>query len=39
MEKEKMIEQAVKLLEKLYYEDIEFFYGMILKFAAKRGIK
>lgn len=38
MEKEQMIEQITALLLKLYYEDVEFFFGMIAKFAAKKGI-
>ena len=38
MEKEKMIEQIAALLAKLYYEDVDFFWGMIAHFAAKKGI-
>ena len=39
MEKEQMIEQAVELMKKMYYEDVAFFFGMIVKFAAKKGIR
>lgn len=39
MEKEQMIEQAAELMKKMYYEDVEFFFGMIAKFAAKKGIR
>ena len=39
MEKEQMIEEAVELMKKMYYEDVEFFFGMIAKFAAKKGIR
>ena len=38
MEKEQMIEQIAALLGKLYFEDIEFFWGMIAQFAARKGI-
>ena len=38
MEKEKMIEQTAALLERLYYEDVEFFWDMIARYAAKKGI-
>lgn len=39
MDKQEMIEKAAALLAKLYYEDIEFFYKMIERFAEKKGIK
>ena len=39
MEKEQMIRQTAALLEKLYYEDVEFFWGMIAQYAARKGIK
>lgn len=39
MEKETMIRQTAETLEKLYYEDVEFFWGLIAQFAAKKGIK
>ena len=39
MEKEQMIEQTAALLKKLYYEDVEFFWGLIAQYAAKKGIR
>lgn len=39
MEKEQMIEQTAALMKKLYYEDVEFFWGLIAQFAAKKGIR
>lgn len=39
MEKEQMIVQTAELMKKLYYEDVEFFWGMIAQYAAKKGIK
>lgn len=39
MEKEQMIEQTAELMKKLYYEDVEFFWGMIAQYAAKKGIR
>lgn len=39
MEKEQMIEQTAELLKKIYYEDVEFFWGMIAQYAAKKGIR
>lgn len=39
MEKERMIEQTAELMKKLYYEDVEFFWGMIAQYAAKKGIR
>lgn len=38
MEKETMIEQMTALMKKLYYEDVEFFWGMIARYAARKGI-
>lgn len=38
MEKETMIEQTAELLRQLYYEDVEFFWDMIARYAAKKGI-
>ena len=38
MEKEIMIKQTAALLERLYYEDVEFFWDMIARYAAKKGI-
>lgn len=39
MEKAQMIEQTAELLSKLYYEDVEFFWGLIVQFAGRKGIK
>ena len=39
MEKERMIQQTAELMHKLYFEDVEFFWGLIAQFAAKKGIK
>ena len=39
MEKERMIQQTAELMNKLYFEDVEFFWGLIAQFAAKKGIK
>ena len=39
MEKERMIQQTAELMQKLYFEDVEFFWGLIAQFAAKKGIK
>ena len=38
MNKEQMIDQTAELLQKLYYEDVEFFWGMIAHYAGKKGI-
>ena len=39
MEKEQMIVQTAEVMKKLYYEDVEFFWGMIAQYAAKKGIR
>ena len=39
MDKEIMIEQTAALMKKLYYEDVEFFWGLIAQFAAKKVIQ
>lgn len=39
MEKEQMIEQTTTLMKKLYYDDVEFFWGLIAQYAAKKGIR
>ena len=39
MEKERMIQQTAELMRKLYFEDVEFFWGLIAQFAARKGIK
>ena len=38
MEKDIMIEQIAALLKRLYYEDVEFFWDMIARYAARKGI-
>ena len=39
MDKERMIQQTAELMRKLYFEDVEFFWGLIAQFAAKKGIQ
>ena len=39
MSKEEMIQAAAETLQKLYYEDAEFFCKMIERFAEKKGGK
>ena len=39
MDKDKMIAQTAELMKKLYLEDVEFFWGLIAQYAAKKGIK
>lgn len=39
MEKEKMIEEATRILNQLYYEDAEFFCRMIKKFSEKKTVE
>lgn len=39
MDKEIMIEQTAALMKKLYYEDVEFFWGMISQFTERKGIR
>lgn len=36
MDKESMIQHVAELLTKLYYEDVEFFCGMIVRYAEKK---
>lgn len=36
MDKESMIQHAAELLKKLYYEDVEFFCGLIVRYAEKK---
>lgn len=38
MDKEEMIERIAEILRRLYYEDVEFYYGMIQRYAAKKGM-
>lgn len=39
MEKETMIQQATEIMRKMYYEDVEFFWGLMTQFAARKGFK
>ena len=38
MDKEEMIERIAEILRRLYYEDVEFYYGMIQRYATKKGM-
>lgn len=38
MSKEEMIQAITETVAKLFYEDIEFFWGMINRFARKKGV-
>ena len=38
MEKERMIKEMVDVLEKLFFEDLDFFYKFVTGFARKKGI-
>lgn len=37
MYKEQMIQEVNKMLDKMYYEDVEFFRNMMHRFLAKTG--
>lgn len=39
MSKEGMIQAASDIMRKLYYEDVEFFYGFLNQYANRKGIK
>lgn len=39
MKKEQMIQLVAELLQKMYYEDVEFFYKFAAGFARKKGIQ
>lgn len=39
MSKEEIIKNVVDMLNKMYYEDAEFFYNMMSCFIQKKGIK
>lgn len=39
MNKEEMINAVSDALRKMYYEDVEFFYGFLIKYANRKGIK
>ena len=36
LSKEEMIQEAAEAMRKMYYEDVEFFFGMIKKYEKKR---
>ena len=38
MDKETMIRETARLLQKLFYEDIEFIYKFVAGYAARKGI-
>lgn len=38
MSKEEMIKEAVETMQKLYYEDVEFFYKFVTGYAQKKGL-
>ena len=39
MEKEEMIQAVSDILRKLYYEDVDFFYGFLTQYANRKGIR
>lgn len=39
MNKEEMINAVSDALRKMYYEDVEFFHGFLIKYANRKGIK
>lgn len=39
MSKEEMIQSTADTMKKLYYEDVEFFYGLIAQYAQKKGLE
>lgn len=39
MSKEEMIQAAVETMNALYYEDVEFFYGFLTRYAKKKGLE
>lgn len=38
MDKEEMIQAVSDILRKMYYEDVEFFYGFLTQYAKRKGI-
>lgn len=38
MDKEEMIAELSKLMHRMYYEDVEFFYNFVTGYAKKKGI-
>ena len=39
MSKEEMIQKATDILQKMYYEDVEFFHGFLIQYADRKGIR
>lgn len=39
MSKEEMIQAAVETMNTLYFEDLEFFYGFLIRYAKKKGMR
>ena len=39
MSKEEMIQATADTMKKLYYEDVEFFHGLIAQYAQKKGLE
>lgn len=39
MDKEEMIQAVSDTLRKMYYEDVEFFYGFLNQYASRKGIR
>lgn len=38
MSKDEMIQATVETMNALYYEDVEFFYGFLTRYANKKGL-
>ena len=39
MSKEEMIQAASNILRKMYYEDVDFFYGFLTQYTNRKGIR
>lgn len=39
MSREEMIQAAVETMNTLYFEDLEFFYGFLIRYAKKKGMR
>ena len=39
MSREEMIQAVSDTLRKMYYEDIDFFYGFLIQYASKKGVR
>lgn len=39
MTKDEMIQAASDIMQKMYYEDVEFFYGFLTQYANRKGIR